>query len=242
MSKIRKISSKIFRLLRASLIVLGFLFLLQLILAMTSLPFWAQYHLARKLAFVPEHPKTIVIMGAGGFPSEDLLMRIWYTTKIAKDYPNTKVVITTPGHFCDSTSTVFQMYQYVVDNGISEDRILVDSVGLNTRHQSIMVHEMFVAGAIEEPLLVVTSPEHVYRAVKCFRKAGFTLATGLPTTDIELETDLSLDSRKIGSKAYIPDSGKSISLRYKFWDYLKVEVNVAREYAAIVYYWLQGWI
>lgn len=218
------------------------MFLLQIILAMTSIPFWAQYQLARKLANVPDNTKTIVVMGAGGFPSEDLMMRLWYTAKVAHDFPQAKVVVTTPGHFSDSTSTVYQMYNYLLDDGITQSRILLDSVGLNTRHQALMVRQLLPKGSDCMPLLVVTSPEHVYRAVKCFRKVGFYQASGLPTTDVELETDLTIEGKKLGGKEYLPDSGKSISLRYKFWDYLKVEVNVTREYVAIVYYWLQGWI
>ena len=242
MSKIRKIRPKIFKILRVGLMTLGVMFLLQLILAMTSIPFWAQYHLARKFAAVPKNTETIVVMGAGGFPSEDLLMRLWYTADLARNLPDAKVVVTTPGHFCDSTSTVYQMYCYLLNNGIAENRILVDSIGLNTRHQALMVRELLSGNADSTPMVVVTSPEHVYRAVKCFRKVGFEQVTGLPTTDIELETDLRLEGEKLGGKEFLPDSGKSISLRYKFWDYLKVEINVAREYVAIVYYWLQGWI
>ena len=242
MPKIRKISPKIFKIARIGLMVLGVIFLLQLILAMTSVPFWAQYYLARNLADVPDDTKTIVVMGAGGFPSEDLLMRLWYTSKLAHDFPEAKVVVTTPGHFCDSTSTVYQMYCYLLKDGIAENRILVDSVGLNTRYQALMVRKLLPEGVNYAPMVIVSSPEHIYRAVKCFRKVGFEQVSGLPTTDVELETDLRVEGIKLGSKEYIPDSGKSISLRYKFWDYLKIEINVAREYVAITYYWLQGWI
>ncbi|MFA9392995.1 MAG: YdcF family protein [Prolixibacteraceae bacterium] len=242
MSKIRKISSKILRVFRITLMVLGVVFVFQLILAMTSLPFWAQYQLARKLAYVPEHPETIVVMGANGFPSSELLMRLWYTSKLANKYPETKVVLTTPGNFSDSTSTVFQMYAYLIDEGISADRILIDSVGLNTRHQALMVFEMFNAGELLEPMIVVSSPTHVYRAVRSFQKVGFTQVSGVPSTDIELETKLQLNGHQIGAADYLPDVGNSISLRYKFWEYLQSEIIVTREYVAISYYWLQGWI
>lgn len=242
MSKIRKIRPKIFKTVRICFMLFGGLFLLQLILAMTTIPFWAQHHLARKLADVPDNTKTIVLMGAGGFPSDALMMRLWYTAKVAHDFPNAKVVVTTPGHFSDTSSTVYQMVHYLVKDGITENRILLDTVGLNTRHQALMVRHLLPEGSDCMPMLIVTSPEHVYRAVKCFRKVGFDQASGLPTTDVELETDLTIEGRKLGGREYLPDSGKSISLRYKFWDYLKVEVNVTRECVAIVYYWLQGWI
>ena len=209
---------------------------------MSSLPFWAQYRLSRSQSFVPENPQTILIMGAGGFPSEALMMRLWYTIEIAHDFTGTKIVVATPGHFVDSTSTVFLMYQFLVDHQIDSSRIIIENRGLNTRHQALMAYEMYEKGLFREPLVIVSSPEHIYRSVKSFRKAGFTQVSGLPATEIVLETDLNIDKEDLGGNKYLPGTTNSFSLRYRFWNYLHLEISLIHEFVAIAYYRMKGWI
>lgn len=223
-------------------ISLGACFLIMLLLATTSLPFWAHYRLSHSQAFVPENTQTILVMGAGGFPSEDVLMRLWFATEAAHDFPDSKIVVATPGNFIDSTSTVFLMYQFFVDHQIDSSRIIIENRGLNTRHQAIMTFEMFEKGLFREPLVIVSSPEHIYRSVKSFRKAGFKQVSGLPATERLLETDLGIDAKDLGGNKFIPGTANSISLRYKFWNYLHLEISLMREYVAIGYYRMKGWI
>lgn len=242
MSKIRKISTLLFKIVRLILMFAGGMFLLLSILALTSLPFWARNYLARTEAGVPMNTESILVMGGGGFPSESVLIRLWYTAELANKFPNAKVIVTTPGHFADSTSTVFQMYQYLLKCGIDSERILIESEGLNTRHQALLSYEMFQNGMFQEPLVIVSSPSHIYRSVKSFRKAGFNTVSGKPSVEIVLETDLRIDDKLLGGNELMPAAPSSITLRYKFWDYLKYEVEVVREYIAIVYYKLKGWV
>ncbi|NCA76807.1 MAG: YdcF family protein [Alphaproteobacteria bacterium] len=91
-------------------------------------------------------------------------------------------------------------------------------------------------------ILLVTSPGHLYRAVLTFRKAGFLKVDGLPAFEKDIETDLSFNSGLLGGKRYVPDVGDNVVLRYKFWNYLEYELELLREYVAIGYYWLMGWI
>ena len=91
-------------------------------------------------------------------------------------------------------------------------------------------------------LMLITSPTHLYRSVLTFKKAGFLKVDGIPTFEKDLETDLSFNSGKLGGKKYIPDVGESMTLRYKFWTHLSFEAEILREYAAIGYYWVMGWI
>ena len=242
MSKIRKIRAKLIICLKAGLILSGGLLLLFLILALTSLPFWARYRLAQAEAGVPQNTKSILVMGGGGFPSEAVLMRLWYTAELANQNPEAKVIVATPGDFRDSTSTVYQMHCYLCKQGIDTMRLLVEPEGLNTRHQALKAYDMMVSDKFEEPLVVVTSPAHLYRSVKSFKRAGFSQVGGVPTMEVMLETDLKTKSKELGGNTYVPDVSRSISLRYKFWDYLHYEIEVAREYIAITYYKLKGWI
>ena len=35
---------------------------------------------------------------------------------------------------------------------------------------------------------------------------------------------------------------RSLNIRYNMWSYLKYEITVMREWCAIAYYWIRGWI
>jgi uncharacterized SAM-binding protein YcdF (DUF218 family) len=242
MPKIEKITAAIVKAMRILLITLGVMFLIVIFLAMTSLPFWTRFRLGNSEAFVPDNTQTIVIMGAGGFPSETLLIRLWYTADLATKLPGAKVVITTPGDTLDPKSTISQMATTLISWGVDRSRIINENKGLNTRHQAMMVKELKDLGTIAEPVVIVTSPEHIYRSVVCFEKVGFYKVSGYPASEVILETDLRIRSKNLGGNAIVPDFGNSISIRYKFWEYLKYEIIVLREYMAITYYWFSGWI
>ncbi|HNW49913.1 MAG TPA: YdcF family protein [Prolixibacteraceae bacterium] len=242
MAKIQKIRSYVLKTLRVFLLVFGVFFLLIVILAFTSLPFWARYNLGKSEAFVPKNTQTILVMGGGGFPSESVLMRLWYSEELAKQFPGSKVIIATPGDTLDPQSTVCQMEAHLVASGVRTERIIIESEGLNTRYQALRAREFFQKGLFREPLVVVSSPEHIYRTVLSFEKVGFKQVSGRPAMEAMLETDLKLKNKKLGGNENIPDVGNSISIRYKFWDYLKYEIIVAREYFAIAYYKVKGWI
>ena len=242
MLKIRKIAALLMKGIRDSLIAFGILFLILLILALTSAPFWARYRLGKSVACVPENTRTIVLMGAGGFPSESVLMRLWYTNYLTGKFPDATVVIATPGDTLKPQSTIMQMRKTLIGWGIDSTRISYEPVGLNTRFQALEIYKMLMLKVVSEPVVIVTSPEHCYRTVRSFEKAGFSKVSGQPASEAMLETDLRLNSDILGGNTMVPDVGNSISLRYKFWDYLKYEISVIREYIAIAYYWLRGWI
>jgi hypothetical protein len=91
-------------------------------------------------------------------------------------------------------------------------------------------------------ILIVTSPEHLYRAVLSFRKAGFKKVDGLPAFENTIESDLSFDDSSLGGKKWIPGIGKNLTVRYEFWRQMRYEELILREWMAILYYKLNGWI
>jgi uncharacterized SAM-binding protein YcdF (DUF218 family) len=91
-------------------------------------------------------------------------------------------------------------------------------------------------------ILIVTSPEHLYRAVLSFRKAGFKKVDGLPAFENTIESDLSFDDSSLGGKKWIPGIGKNLTVRYEFWRQMRYEELILREWMAIVYYKVKGWI
>jgi hypothetical protein len=57
-----------------------------------------------------------------------------------------------------------------------------------------------------------------------------------------LESELSYKDKDLGGNRIVPAVDESILLRYKFWTYLQYEVSILREYTALFYYKLKGWI
>jgi len=91
-------------------------------------------------------------------------------------------------------------------------------------------------------ILIISSPEHMYRAVLAFRKVGFARVDGLPAFENAIESGLAFDDRLLGGKSWMPGIGKNITLRYRFWTQMHYEQLIIREWVAIAYYWLNGWI
>ena len=80
------------------------------------------------------------------------------------------------------------------------------------------------------------------RSMLCFRKAGFEDIGGCPAFEYAIETDMTAIKDDLGGNRLIPGINRSISLRYRFWTHLKYEVLIFREYFALAYYKLKGWI
>ena len=240
------------------LAVLGAIALLMIILALTSAPFWIWYNLGVKKAGVHRPPDFIILMGGGGMPSESGLIRCWYAAKAADHFTRSKVIIALPGNPADSLSSVNQMKRELVLRGVAPERIFFEDSGTNTRAQAINIWKQVKGYALKSnrnyaippfsmlhsqcSILIVTSPEHLYRAVLAFQKAGFLKTDGIPAFEEDIEGDLSFIAKKLGGRKFIPDIGENITLRYQFWTQLHYETLIIREWLALGYYKLKGWI
>ena len=249
------------------MIIFGSVFLLQIILALTSAPFWIWYGMGTKHAGISRPPDYIVVLGGGGMPSESGLMRCWYAGKAAGFFPNAKVIIALPGDTADSLSSVRGMKRELILRGIAPERILFEDSGTNTRAQAINIFKRISnieqrrmnldrmrhpASSIQHPvsgirhpssgILLITSPEHLYRAVLVFKKAGFLKVDGLPAFEEAIEADITFKGKKLGGRRWVPDVGESITVRYQFWTQMHYEMLVVREWMATGYYWVKGWI
>ena len=188
-------------------------------------------------------------------------MRCWYTAKTANYFTRAKVIISLPGNARDSLSSINGMKKELVIRGIAPERILLEDSGTNTRAEALNVlkiisnidqrisniesvqHSMFnIRYSKFKSLLIVTSPEHLRRAVLTFKKAGFLKVDGVPAFEEAIESDLSFTGRRLGGRRWVPDIGNNITLRYQFWTQLHYEVLILREVFALGYYKLQGWI
>jgi uncharacterized SAM-binding protein YcdF (DUF218 family) len=249
MKKMLKTSRKVLKIL---LVVFGSVFLLQIILALTSAPFWIWYGMGTKHAGISRPPDYIVVLGGGGMPSESGLMRCWYADKAADFFPDAKIIIALPGDTADSLSSINGMKKELILRGIAPERIILEDSGTNTRAQAMNIHHMtsppnplsFRRGSAggEAALLLVTSPEHLYRAVLVFKKAGFLKVDGLPAFEEAIEADITFKGKKLGGRRWVPDVGENITVRYQFWTQMHYEMLVVREWMATGYYWVKGWI
>ena len=237
----------ILRILKYILFFFGCLFLILFIFCLTSAPFWTWYNMSTKHAGIHRPPEFIVVLGGGGMPSESGLMRTWYAARLGNHFFRSKIIIALPGDTVDSLSSVYKMKEELILRGISGKRISFESLGTNTRAQALNIASSRITRYAlrvtrDASLLIVTSPEHLYRAVRTFRKAGFLLVDGCPAFETAIESELSFDDRLLGGKKWLPAIGKNITVRYQFWTQLHYEQLVMREWLAIVYYKLNGWI
>jgi uncharacterized SAM-binding protein YcdF (DUF218 family) len=229
--------------LRVCFLSMGVLFLMVLILSFTTLPYWGYYWLGTSQSKITGKPDYIVLLGGGGMPSESSLMRTFFVHRAAVESPESRIVISIPGDPTDSLSTARLVAAELVLKGISPERILYEQTATNTRSEAIQLQQFNQEILTDKAILLVTSPEHMRRAVLVFKKAGFTKINALPTFENAIEANLFFDDDKLGgNKTLVPDIGDNTAVRYQFWNHLKYEILIAREMAALGYYWLRGWI
>ncbi|MBO6027344.1 MAG: YdcF family protein [Bacteroidales bacterium] len=228
-----------FKVIKGVLLALGLLFVIMLVLALTPAPFYMHYALGDdpngnrdETTFVPDF---VVMFGGAGMPSESNLMRLYYTGKIATHY-GIPVVIAHP----EDSVCQLEMGRLLTQEGIDGTDIHFMTKGTNTRSQALELEKAFpeLTGC---DLLVVTSPEHIRRTVKCLNKAGFTSVKGIAAREATVDFDLSLKKQELKGNEAIP-SVESTNVRYTFWNYFQLEIVCLREYAALTYYKVKGWI
>ena len=229
-------------LFRPILIVFGILSLFLIIFAFTSGPFWLYYHLGTRNIDFRFSPDCIVLLGGSGMPSESNLIRSYYAAKIADEYTAIPLIIALPGDTSDSSSAIVQLVDEILLRGVEAKRVLFESEGLNTRAQALNIYTFLSDSAKKTKMVIITSPDHMRRSILCFRKAGFENIGGCPAFEYAIETDMTAIKDDLGGNRFIPGVNKSISLRYRFWTHLKYEVLIIREYFALTYYKLKGWI
>lgn len=214
--------------------IISFLFF---VLSFTDIPYYAYYNLSVVEEKLPADPDLIVVLGGAGMPSPDGLIRTYYAAEAANKYKTASIIIALPYNEIDSLHQLKLMANELIIRGIDSMRITYEPLGFNTRSQALNIAAMNEKRKDQLSLLLISSPEHIYRSVKTFKKAGFTYVGGTAAFEHPV------DEEKIKDKENTTDTRvKSLDLRYNMWSYLHYELLVAREYCAIFYYKLKGWI
>ena len=222
--------------LRNFLLLLGGIALLLFVLAGTRVPYDAHRALGSRAGECKQPVDVLVLLGGSGMPSAAELQRLYHGAELAQAMPMAEVWVVHPG----DTTVLEAMVRELLLRGVDPERIARLNVGENTREQALAVQQ--VLGERTASLGLVTAPENMYRSVRAFRKVGLANVCGSPAWDHAMDHGFDYAHKRIGGKAYVPDVSRATGLRYTFWNYLKLEVTCLREYVAIAYYWLNGWV
>jgi uncharacterized SAM-binding protein YcdF (DUF218 family) len=217
---------------------LGILAFIMLVLSFTDIPYHAYYNLGISSKPLNRNPDVIVILGGSGMPSPDGLIRTYYGADAALKFSSAKIIIAHPKNQFDK-DTFYQlnlMRRELKLKGVDTTRILYEPQGFNTRSQAFNTADL-VKEKETLSVLIITSPEHMFRAVKTFQKIGFGEVGGEPAFGNDLSEEYIEDDENSDDPRV-----KTSSLRYNMWSYLQYEIIVLREYMAIAYYYVKGWI
>ncbi len=225
---------KIFRIVFFSLGIFSFILI---IFSFTRVPYNVHTWLGTHGSESKFYPDEIVLLGGSGMPSESNLIRIYWTSVLSQKFSLAKILIVHP----KDESVIAEIRNQLLQNGIDSSKIEIEKRGTNTHDQAMNIGNDFPS-FISKNILIVTSPENMLRSVKTFRKIGFHNVGGQAAFETAMFVDLGYDFRKNGGKIYVPDVSKNLALRYNFWNYLKLEITCLREFVALGYYKLNGWI
>jgi uncharacterized SAM-binding protein YcdF (DUF218 family) len=211
---------------RAAVLLCAALFLLQVGTAVFGLPFGLGSWIVAADWVGEAPPKYVVVLGGGGIPSESGLMRTFYAAYYGTNFADSVYVVCLPADGDPDAGSVGAMREELVRRGVRRDAIQMEYRGRNTHEQAVGVRELLGKEALGEPVLLVSSPTHMRRALLCFSREGFTDLQAAP-------------ARAVGAEA---DLGPGVGMRYRFWQNLETNIRVVRELVALAYYRLRGWI
>ena len=243
----------IFRATRGALALLGVLALAFAAAQFTNGP-WRAY---KGLSEVPDparaSPTHILVMGGSGIPGESGLTRTFFGAQAALRHPQAKVLIALPL----GTNESFASRAYFDElrlRGVSVRRMRVLAGGRNTREQALRLAESLATTTNSCRILIVTDPYHIRRTAACLRKAAAECGLdvrldGLPVFPLSIEDPLVFSARDLdapgpapAARSAVPDVGSALRFRYDVWTNLGYTHAVLREYAALFYYRLRGWL
>ncbi|MCD4731118.1 MAG: YdcF family protein [Bacteroidales bacterium] len=246
MHKINKVYiNSIFRVLlklaKGISVLAGILAIFMILISFTTLPYKGIYWLGTSALKAESTPEYIVVMGGSAMPGKSGLIRTYYAAMIAKKLSEAKIIIALPGDIYDTNSSIRLMQKELEIRNIDPDRIIMENKGKNTRFQALEIKKI-IPGK-KSSVLIVTSPEHMRRAIRAFEKTGFQYVNGIPAFDAVHDFELIFKDEKLaGKNRFLPEIGNNTQIRYQFWKHLEYEIIFIREIVALGFYNLKGWI
>lgn len=221
----------------------GLLFVFMIVFAFTTGPFYLYYWLGKSNSEYPFPPKHIIILGGAGYPSSTALMRSYYAAALYKKNGSCDIYVCQPSteNVLLANSDAYKIGHDLITRGVDSSRIFYELKGSNTRGEALSLLKMN-SQLKNECCVLVTSPEHMKRAVATFRCANFKNIGGEPTFDLCGPADLLYNDKDLGGRKSLPGFGGETQLRYQFWNHFVYQIICYRELFAIGWYWLRGWI
>jgi uncharacterized SAM-binding protein YcdF (DUF218 family) len=207
------------------------------VLSFTDVPFYAYYYLGATDIELENPPDVIVVLGGVGMPSPDGLIRTYYAADAATTFSAAKIIIALPYNEDNTERQLKLMAHELQMRGIDSTRISFEPTGFNTHSQAEKIAATFGDAKNKLSVSIITSPEHMYRSIKTFKKVGFAHVGGVPAFEKPVDAKMILDKENTKDVRV-----KSLSMRYNMWSYMNYELIVLREYCAITYYKVKGWI
>ena len=247
----------VIRTLRALLVLLGLLLLVGGAIQFTNLPWWLYDRLNHLPRPAPEAPPSVILlMGGSGIPGDSGLMRTFYGAEAARLFPAAELLVAMPLDADESVASRAYLDELLL-RGAAADHIRILPLGRNTREQALRLADWLATTPAPHRVLIVTDPEHVRRTAAAVRRAcadrqipveltamaadPVSLEDPLPWRAAELSTAPPAAPSRRGVPS-VPDIGPTIHLRYNLWNNLNYSQRAFREYAALLYYRLQGWL
>ncbi|HEB71137.1 MAG TPA: YdcF family protein [Nitrospirae bacterium] len=216
------ILTRIYRFTRALFAMLGILFFIMIVSAVTGY----YGHGTRWLASAEYSPDCdyILLLPAGAIPSPTMLMRAYKAASEWKKNPSAKIIISHLTKPPLLKSTIWSIRNELVFRGVDAKAILLEKKATNTGEHAKYIKEAGFGDPEKDKYLIVTSPTHIKRSVMAFKAVGFkhVYAAGAVGK---------------ATKEYL---GGGRFIRYNVWYSLMHEIEMVREFVAIGFYILTG--
>ena len=241
------------RAVRSALALGGLAGLLFAAALFTNLPWRAYRALARMPPPAAGEPSHVLVMGGSGIPGESGLCRTFFGAEAARRHRQAQVLIALPL----ATNESFASRAYFDElrlRGVAARRIRVLAGGRNTREQALRLIETLASATNVAHVLIVTDSYHVRRTAACIRKAAAARGldvhlSALPVFQLSIDDPLAFRAEELdapgpapAARAALPDVGAALRFRYDVWNNLGYVVDILREWTALAYYRLRGWI
>ncbi len=147
-----------------------------------------------------EDPDYVIVLGAQvkeDGPSRVLRFRIERAAEFLKLHPAVRVIVSGGKGKDEPDSEASVMKQYLIQYGISEERIIMEDRSKNTEENFLFSSEFF--DKEHDQIAVITSNFHVYRSISLTKKLGYKNVYGIPakTTPIYLPHNLLRESLSV---------------------------------------------
>jgi uncharacterized SAM-binding protein YcdF (DUF218 family) len=187
-------------------------------------------------------PQEIIILGGSPMPGESALIRGYYARKLAEEYPDARIIISQLAEKNQKLSETgaWQLSQEIARGKNDSLRFGFLITARSTREEALLLKKAF-PGIRGTNCLLITSPEHMYRAVATFKRAGYKSVGGEATFGWAGTADYRLDENKLGGRNIGIGAGNNLQLRYQFWNHLRYQLLCYREILALFWYRLRGW-